>query len=122
MGTHVHVFGAVGRWLVNPSLLRGHVEQLLAATGDGAEGIPLSAGHQAGLSSGVDGLAKDLSALHVNAHFPPDKQLIIYDPRTHADIEVWKLKQRSAQGLQAKCDPFNVEVPICFSCAKHRAM
>jgi hypothetical protein len=89
----------------------GHVEQrLLAAKTEATEGAALPAGHEAGLAAGVDGLlTTDLGALRVDAHFPPDARLIIYDPRAHADVEAWKLKQRSAQGPQAKCDPLNID-------------
>lgn len=91
----------------------GHVEQrLLAATSEGpeAQGEALSAGPEADLLSGVDRLTTNLAALHVDTHFPPNTRLIIYDTRAQeADVEVWKLKQRSAWGPQAKCDPLNVD-------------
>lgn len=75
----------------------GHVEQrLLAATREGK--IP-SAGPEADQLSGVDGLdgiTANLAAVHVDKHFPPDTRLITYHLRAHTDVEVWKLKQRSA--------------------------
>lgn len=38
------------------------------------------------------GISTNVAALNLDKHFPPDTRLIIYGPRAHADIEVWKLK------------------------------